>query len=199
MTELSRRDPEARRTAIMDATLALMAERGLANTSIDDIVRAAGVAKGTFYLYFRTRDDLLNAIVLRFLDELLYRVKEIAEDTSIPVVDRLLGLPALAIEMSNVPESLELAQLFHQSGNAAMHAQMVEGTVDYILPIFESLITEGMASGVFAVTDAHLCAWWVLGTLLGFDRAFHDPTDLPNLTSSLRGFILRGLAYTGDV
>jgi AcrR family transcriptional regulator len=58
-----RRQPEARPAQILDAALVEFGERGLANARLDDIAKRAGVAKGTIYLYFPTKDDLFRAMV----------------------------------------------------------------------------------------------------------------------------------------
>jgi TetR/AcrR family transcriptional regulator, transcriptional repressor for nem operon len=57
---------EATRTAIMDAAEALILEQGFAATSVDRIIRRAGVTKGTFFYHFDTKQALAHALVERF-------------------------------------------------------------------------------------------------------------------------------------
>lgn len=59
---------EIRRNELMAAAEALFLEKGFAATSVDEIVRLADVAKGTFYLHFRSKDDMLIALRQRFID-----------------------------------------------------------------------------------------------------------------------------------
>lgn len=54
-----------KRLRILDAATHLFLDRSVTDTAIDDVVKLAGVAKGTFYLYFRDKYDLLDQIVLR--------------------------------------------------------------------------------------------------------------------------------------
>lgn len=63
--------PETRRNDIMNAALRLFVEQGVAATTVDHITAAAEVAKGTFYLYFTSKDELLAALGARFGQELL--------------------------------------------------------------------------------------------------------------------------------
>ena len=58
-----RRLPEERPGQILDAALIEFGEKGLAHARLDDVARRAGVAKGTIYLYFPTKDDLFRAMV----------------------------------------------------------------------------------------------------------------------------------------
>jgi AcrR family transcriptional regulator len=64
MAKRRRLAPEKRREEILAAAEQLLAARGL-EVRVDDVVRAAGTAKGTFYLYFPTWDDLLKAVRTR--------------------------------------------------------------------------------------------------------------------------------------
>src|SRR3954451_21201693 len=58
-----RRRKAARPGEIVEAALAVFAERGFAAAKLDDIARRAGVSKGALYLYFETKEDLFHAVV----------------------------------------------------------------------------------------------------------------------------------------
>lgn len=55
----------AKQLMLLDSAYELFTQRGVNMTAIDDVVKKAGVAKGTFYLYFKDKYDLLDQIVLR--------------------------------------------------------------------------------------------------------------------------------------
>ena len=56
---------QSKRTNILDAAYELFIEKSFKNTSIDDVVKKAGIAKGTFYLYFKDKHDLMDRIIIR--------------------------------------------------------------------------------------------------------------------------------------
>ena len=58
-----RRLPEERPGQILEAALAVFAERGLAAARLEDIAKKAGLSKGTIYLYFDNKEDLFRAVV----------------------------------------------------------------------------------------------------------------------------------------
>jgi AcrR family transcriptional regulator len=60
---LPRREPEARRQAILEAGLEVFASLGFASAKLDDVAQRAGVAKGTIYLYFKDKQDLFEQII----------------------------------------------------------------------------------------------------------------------------------------
>ncbi len=54
-----------KRSALLEAAFALFVERGIIRTSIADITKKAGLAKGTFYLYFKDKYDISNKLIAR--------------------------------------------------------------------------------------------------------------------------------------
>ncbi|HPL17141.1 MAG TPA: helix-turn-helix domain-containing protein, partial [Spirochaetota bacterium] len=54
---------------IKKCAVELFEENGVTGTSVNDIVRRAGIAKGTFYLYFNNKDDLINFVFEKFGEE----------------------------------------------------------------------------------------------------------------------------------
>ena len=66
-----------RRDTIQGAAQRVIAQHGLAGASMSAIAEEAGVAKGTLYLYFKDRDDLLDHAAGRIFDNLLDRLKEV--------------------------------------------------------------------------------------------------------------------------
>ena len=68
-----RRLPEERPKQILDAALAVFAERGLAAARLDDIAKRAGVSKGTIYLYFENKEELFRGVVRDTVIEFIER------------------------------------------------------------------------------------------------------------------------------
>jgi len=62
------RRKEARPQELLAAALDLFVERGFAATRLDDVAKAAGVSKGTLYLYFSSKEDLFKAVVREITD-----------------------------------------------------------------------------------------------------------------------------------
>ena len=86
LAAVSRRDsaPGPKRDAILRAAIDVFAERGFFNAQVADIARAAGVAAGTVYLYFKGKDDLLISIFERSMREGLATGRAAAADLQDP-------------------------------------------------------------------------------------------------------------------
>jgi AcrR family transcriptional regulator len=83
-------EPQARRQEILDAALLTFAEHGFEAARLDDVASRAGVAKGTLYLYFRSKEALFEGLVRNAVAPIMARMSELAAAPDIP--------PAKAIE-----------------------------------------------------------------------------------------------------
>ncbi len=70
--------PDEKRDAILDAALGVFAKRGFAAARISDIAAEAGVGKGTVYLYFDSKEDLLLGVLESYVDDMLAMIDELA-------------------------------------------------------------------------------------------------------------------------
>jgi AcrR family transcriptional regulator len=77
-------EPQARRQAILDAALLTFAEHGFEAARLDDVAARAGVAKGTLYLYFPSKEALFEALVRNAVAPIIAQVSEIAAAPDIP-------------------------------------------------------------------------------------------------------------------
>lgn len=77
-TEVTGTEPLSSRDALLDAALELFLEQGFAATRVEDIAAAAGVSKGTVYLYFRTKRELFSAVIESGVVERIAHAEEFA-------------------------------------------------------------------------------------------------------------------------
>jgi AcrR family transcriptional regulator len=103
------RRPAERRTDLLDAAERLFAERGLDTTTVADITEAAGVSKGSFYVYFASRDQLVEALNSRLGDELFVVLDQVLS----ALVDDAATSPAdgnaVRFDAERLTELLDLA------------------------------------------------------------------------------------------
>lgn len=70
------KNKQQKRTSLLETAFRLFTSRGIHNTSISDIVESAGVAKGTFYLYFKDKYDIRNKLIAHKASEVFRRADE---------------------------------------------------------------------------------------------------------------------------
>ncbi len=96
-----------KREALLDASYELFTSQGIYDTSISDIVNRAKMAKGTFYLYFKDKNDIRNELITRKAGELFQKAKErILEKKEKRLEDVVVTLVDAIIEQLNSDKSL---------------------------------------------------------------------------------------------
>ncbi len=93
------KNPEERRNEILDAAETLFIAKGYTKTTIIDILQAVNIAKGTFYHYFQSKEEVMNAVVMRFIAVGVNAAKRIAEDDSLDAHTKILTLLQLKDRM----------------------------------------------------------------------------------------------------
>jgi AcrR family transcriptional regulator len=190
---------ESRREALVDAAFGVFMDEGVAASSVDDIVEAAGVAKGTFYLYFKTKDDAVNAVAERVVDGVAEIVETAAATPGLSPVERLLTLGRSVGQVGTQPHERELLDVFHRPANRAIHDRLAERIVARVAATVESIVADGIASGQFERQDPHLAAGFVLATFASLHELVGSGASVERVASELNAFILRGLGYEREV
>lgn len=143
-----RRRMETRRV-LMNAGEALFVERGVENVSIDAITSRAGVAKGSFYNHFDSREALFEALIEATLEQLLEKRPQIAEHITDPLEQ---GLARTWFSLYTLLSDLSACRLLLQVGQVGAY-----GAIDKVLRIVlgEELL-HGVAQGSLAHIDRDL-------------------------------------------
>lgn len=132
---------------IIEAALKVFARDGL-NARMADVADEAGVSKGTLYLYFDSKDQLIEAIVTAMFDEDLLSLQEIvAEDR--PAVDRLLDYVHLAAAHFSVMQE-QVAIAIEVFAMAAREDELQQGLRSYYeryWALLTDLFRQGIARG----------------------------------------------------
>ncbi len=181
------------RSALVDATVSLLRERGLSEASVDDIVRTAGVAKGTFYLYFDSKDDAVNAVAERLVEGVGTLVEETLAAPDRSPVERVLSLGEAVSQVGREPYERELVEAFHRPENRAVHDRVGEHAFARIAPALSAVIAEGIGAGQFVPQDADRAARYVLACFGALHEVIADPAQVPMAMVELNAFVLRAL------
>lgn len=143
------KSPEERKNEIMDVAWRLFIEKGFENTAVSDIVKTVGVAQGTFYYYFKTKEEVLNSILERMLENIINKIKEITEDESLTSLEKLKNIVDFIVSIDMGSE--DLAQYVHEDKNIVMHYKIEKKFAEEFVPIIISVVKQGVEEGVFDV------------------------------------------------
>ncbi len=140
-----------RARAIMASAAKLFEAKGVAAVSVDEIVSGAGIAKGTFYLYFRTKTDLL-ARMAQTLVETMVAAAAGAGQGQASALDRLASA---ILSMQQVDRSAAyLVEALNHPDNSSLHDLVNMELVRRAAPVLAEIVEAGRNEGVFDLDDA---------------------------------------------
>ena len=149
-----KRRKEDRPDEIAEAAFHAFAENGYDATRVDDVARRAGVSKGLLYLYFKTKEELLKAVIRRYITPKIEALRSSVESSNLSAEDFLRG-PFLefAKQIPNSPAKI-LIRLVVSEGHK--HPNLVayywENVVSQGLATLTQVIDKGVREGEFKPT-----------------------------------------------
>jgi len=143
------KEPQERRNEILDVAEMLFTTKGYAKTTIIDILNEIGIAKGTFYYYFKSKEEVMDAIIMRIVSTDVAAAKKIVSDPSIPTIDKLFQI-LIAQRPKNGDSKEQMIEQFHQKGNAEMHQKSLVQTIRHLTPVLAEVIRQGIQENIFA-------------------------------------------------
>ncbi len=190
---------ENRRTEILDAALQLFGRKGYHGTHVSDIIDGAGIARGTFYLYFESK----SAIFLELLDRMMQELR-----SNIVGVEAGPGRP---------PMEAQLVDTVHRILNTVHDNRLLTGLIvreavglgeevdERLREFYASILTyirdaleEGQRIGIVREFDTEIASMCILGTIKQFMEQIVviDPSrdvDIDRMALAVLDFSLRGV------
>jgi TetR/AcrR family fatty acid metabolism transcriptional regulator len=190
-----------KRERIIAAAARFFGEKGYHNTTTAEVAEAAGVAAGTIYIYFSSKEDLLVAVFEEFLERHMERLREGVSREATPEA-KLKKLIFLGLElMEENPDSARifLSQLRQSTSMIKMVAKRSSRAYRDII---EAVLGEGVRTGVFRPMDTRAVASMLFGSFqnLVLDWVADDCSyRLTGLAEEATRYILLGTACPPSV
>lgn len=153
-----RRKPVERIKQLLDISEQLVFSRGYDNISVADIISSAGVSKGAFYHYFKSKEHMLDCIVARRAQRNEARVKHIVSSGTDPI-EKINGIlfGRRYYEIERDTGRLAMRGLF-MKGNLQLLDKTVRRRMRLITSALTTVIEEGVAEGVFDTRNPRFVA-----------------------------------------
>ena len=165
--------PEVRQIEILNAAGNLFQAQGYETTTVDEIVRSAGIAKGTFYYYFKSKEEVLEVLAQQMCTDIAAQSRVIAEDPHLGAIEKFCAI--IAAQNQTVDNGQSLVDDLHRPENRALHERSNIETVLVFGPILAMVVEQGNHEGVFQVNDPLSTVQFILaGSLFLFGhQTFH--------------------------
>jgi AcrR family transcriptional regulator len=167
------KDAEVRRSEILDTAQNLYYGKGYERTSVQDIIDEVGIAKGTFYHYFDSKHDLLDALVARIAHQVVQNLVPMINDDALSAVEKFNRFISDSNEMKleNKDVLQTYLQVFYQESNALMRERVQMESIRQVAPLLAQIIRQGVAEGVFVSAYPDISAEIVLQVIGNMSRS----------------------------
>lgn len=180
--------------AIFDSALKIFSTNGYDGATMDDIAQFAGVAKGTLYYHFKSKEEIFGFIIKEGLESIRAKTIELIdqEEDSVSKIMTFCKSQLNLVEEHKDFLKVVMSQLW---GASIRHNELRNSIVEYAKDI-EKFVKSGIEDGVMKKGDPLLMTCSVLGTVcaLALHRLIHDSIDdLDQEIEQMMDFLLLGI------
>ena len=143
------RKGEKRKLELLEIAYRMFISRGYENTSVDDIIAEAGIAKGTYYYYFESKEQTLEEVIGMMIEAETEAAKQVLA-SPIPVPRKIA---AIISSFRPAPEEHSIEGALMQAENTLMHNKIKEKLYETAVPILSEVVKEGIKEGIFSCNN----------------------------------------------
>ena len=145
------KEPEVRKGELLDAAQKLFIEKGYAKTTVTDILNVYGLSKGVFYYYFKSKEEVMDAIIQRMVDDMVVQAGKIVASPDMTPPQKIMAIlmgQGQSEEMKKDKESM--TRQFHEVQNAEMHQKSLALSIKCLAPVMAEILKEDNGTKAFA-------------------------------------------------
>ncbi|WP_067835774.1 TetR/AcrR family transcriptional regulator [Nocardia lijiangensis] len=170
--------PEVRKAEIVDAAVRSFVERGYDQTTVESITGGLGVAKGCFYHYFGSKEQVFAAAIESIAQRLCATYLAILQNDSRSPSARLVSYIDHGYALTERDKAPGLLAALHGDRFRDMHHRIVDRVGDELRPALCALVSAGAAQGEFRIRDSEFTAIALLGALRELHEVYAERPDL---------------------
>ena len=168
------KDPEERRNELINIAEELFSKNGYDQTAVSDIVKKANVAQGLFYYYFKSKDEILNAIIVRFIDEAKDLMNGIVNNNT-NAVQKIFSTYKNLKKFRKKREGL--VNYIHEEKNEILHFRLENQISPIITQGLTKIIQQGVDENLFNTKYPKEAAISILTTEFAIFHEMHKTKD----------------------
>ena len=150
-----------RRAEIIDAAERRFASQGYLQTSVSEIIGDAGIAKGTFYHYFQSKESVMYAVIDKNITLLKTQVESYMAESAQPPLAQFTMILGGGFAPRR-PETTAISTELEQDGNELMHMRAIDATINALIPPLADLLGRATANGDIDCPNPNIAAAAIL-------------------------------------
>ena len=150
MTRIIKNHDE-RKAEFLDTAQELFFTKGYEQTAVETIIKKMGLSKGTFYYYFKSKEDLLDALIERLSEKILEEVKKIADREDLDAITKLNRAYAVtrSVKLENFELLKVLMKVIYDDKNIVFRFKIYRSSIEIMVPEFSKIIRQGIKEKAF--------------------------------------------------
>lgn len=153
--------PFERRSDIVEAASQLFQTKEYEKVTLQDVMDRLEIAKGTIYHYFKSKEELLEAVVENIVNQHLLKMQMAMQEAKGNALQKIQAL----VEAGSKIGSQSLLEQLHERGNEAMHTRLLVAALIKQAPLYAKLIQQGCEEGIFQTDTPLECAEFILSAV----------------------------------
>lgn len=153
---------EERRAEIVKTARDLFLTKDYDKTTMQDFMDLLGIAKGTIYHYFKSKDELLEAVVEDMVNQNLENMHSIVEKNKGNALQKMEALVQAGRMEKTAPDILDK---LHEKGNESLHTRLLVAILSKQAVLYAKVIQQGCDEGLFQTEHPLECAEFILSAV----------------------------------
>lgn len=188
---------EERRKIVLHSAKTVFSQKGYHQASVSDIIQKAGIARATFYLYFKSKRDVFNYILDELIKELEGVIKRIDLDSSASSLEQLRSILRLVIKLGLENPEMTRIVLSRAGGLDTEFDSKLQDFYEAVLREIESSLRRGIELGLVRKCNTKVTACCILGCMkevIDLTLLHEDPmSQLDSVLDEILNFGLQGV------
>lgn len=139
---------DIRKSEILDAAETLFYSQGYNKTTINDILKVVEIGKGTFYHYFKAKEEVLDEIINRVIEKDVEMAQAVNEDNTLTAAEKFFKI-LVTQQPQESNNKVQLLEEIQKANNAEIQQKSLVATIIHLTPILADVVSQGVEQGQF--------------------------------------------------
>lgn len=139
---------DIRKSEILDAAETLFYSQGYNKTTINDILKVVEIGKGTFYHYFKAKEEVLDEIINRVIEKDVEMAQAVNEDNTLTAAEKIFKI-LVTQQPQESNNKVQLLEEIQKANNAEIQQKSLVATIIHLTPILADVVSQGVEQGQF--------------------------------------------------
>ena len=180
---------EERKNELLDTAQQLFFVKGYDQTSVEAIINQVGVSKGTFYYYFKSKEDLLDKLVERLTKKIIIELKSMVEREDLNALEKLNQAFEITrnLKFENIDLIKTVMLFYYEEKNLLFRHKINTNSIKLFVPEFSKIINQGIKEKLFNTLFPDEAARLILN--LAVDLSESTPALILELNQNPENFL----------